>query len=69
MLQFRKQLVANSAIKQSWGPSHKAYDVTIQRYRNSHAKNEDSKMHILLCMGSKFRVKFQRAHVIFHTKF
>ena len=42
----------------------KAYDVTIQRYRNSHAKNEDSKMHILRCMGSKFCVKFQRAHKI-----
>ena len=29
----------------------KAYDVTIQRYRNSHAKIEDSKMPILRCMG------------------
>ena len=29
----------------------KAYDVTIQRYRNSHAKIHDSKMHILRCMG------------------
>ena len=38
----------------------KAYDVTIQRYRNSHAKIEDSKMHILRCMGLKFCVKFQR---------
>ena len=38
----------------------KAYDVTIQRYRNSHAKIEDSKMHILRCMSSKFCVKFQR---------
>ena len=47
----------------------KAYDVTIQRYRNSHAKNEDSKMHILRCMGSKFRVKFQRCPLKFHTKF
>ena len=28
----------------------KAYDVTIQSYRNSHAKNEDSKVHILRCM-------------------
>ena len=36
----------------------KAYDVTIQRYRNSHAKNEDGKMHILRCMGSKFCMNF-----------
>ena len=27
----------------------KAYDVTTQRYRNSHAKIEDSKMHLLRC--------------------
>ena len=38
----------------------KAYDVTIQRYRNSHAKIQESKMHILQCMGSKIRVKFQK---------
>ena len=38
----------------------KAYDVTIQRCRNLHAKIEDSKIHILRCMGSKFCVKFQR---------
>ena len=47
----------------------KAYDVTIQRYRNSHAKIEDSKMHILRCMGSKFCVKFQRCPLKFNTKF
>ena len=47
----------------------KAYDVTIQRYRNLHAKIEDSKMHILRCMGSKFCVKFQRYPLKFHTKF
>ena len=47
----------------------KAYDVTIQRYRNSHAKTEDSKMHILRCMGSKFCVKFQRCPLKFHTRF
>ena len=47
----------------------KAYDVTIQRYRNSHAKIHDSKMHILRCMGSKFCVKFQRCPLKFHTKF
>ena len=29
----------------------KAYDVTIQRYRNSHAKIENSKIHVLRCMG------------------
>ena len=38
----------------------KTYDVKIQRYRNSHAKIQNSKMHILRCMGSKFCVKFQR---------
>ena len=37
----------------------KAYDVTIERYRYSHAKIDDSKTHILRCMGSKFCVKFQ----------
>ena len=47
----------------------KAYDVTIQRYRNSHAKIHDSKMHILRCMDSKFCVKFQRCPLKFHTKF
>ena len=47
----------------------KAYDVTIQRYRNSYAKIQDSKMHILRCMGSKFCVKFQRCPLKFHTKF
>ena len=47
----------------------KAYDVTIQKYRNSHSKIEDSKMHILRCMGSKFCVKFQRCPLKFHTKF
>ena len=44
-------------------------DVTIQRYRNSQAKIEDSKMHILRCMDSKFCVKFQRCPLKFHTKF
>ena len=39
----------------------KAYDVTIQRYRNSHAKIEDSKMHILRCMGSNFVWNFKGA--------
>ena len=29
----------------------KAYDVTIQIYRNSHAKIENSKIHVLRCMG------------------
>ena len=47
----------------------KAYDVTIPRYRNSHSKNENSKMHILRRMGSKFCVKFQRSPLKFHTKF
>ena len=46
----------------------KAYDVTIRRYRNSHARSEDRKVHILRCMGSKFCVKFQRCPLKFHTK-
>ena len=58
----------------SWGYTGarltKAYDVTIQRYRNSHAKIEDSKMHILfvvygfkiLCEISK--VPFEISHKI-----
>ena len=40
----------------------KAYDVTIQRYRNSHAETEDSKMHILRCTGSKVCVSFEISH-------
>ena len=32
-------------------------------------KNENSKMQILRCMGSKFCVKFQRRPLKFHTKF
>ena len=46
----------------------KAYDVTIQRCRNLHAKIQDSRMHILRCMGSKFCVKFQRCPMKFHAK-
>ena len=46
----------------------KAYDVTIHRYRNSHAKIENSKMHILWCMGSQFGMEFQRLSLKVHTK-
>ena len=53
----------------SWARLTKTYDVTIQRYRNLQAKIEDSKIHILRCMGSKFCVKFQRFPLKFHTKF
>ena len=52
-------------LDEQWGSSGarltKAYDDTIQRYRNSHAKIEDSKMHILRCMGSKFVWNFKGA--------
>ena len=44
----------------SLGLLTKVYDVTIQRYRNSHAKIQDSKMHIL---------QFQRCPLKFHTNF
>ena len=47
----------------------KAYNVPIQRYRNPHAKIEDSKIHILWSMGSKFCVKFQRCSLKFYTRF
>ena len=47
----------------------KAYDVTIQRYRKSYTKINVSEMYILMCMGSKFCVKFQRSPLKFHTKF
>ena len=43
-----------------WGPGArltKAYDVTIQRYRISYAKIDDSKMHILRCVDSKICMK------------
>ena len=52
----------------SWARLTKAYDVTIQRYRNSHAKIENGKIHILRCMGSKFCAKFQRCPLKFHKK-
>ena len=46
----------------------KANDVTIQRYRNSHATLQDSKMYILQCMGSKVceisKVPFEISHQI-----
>ena len=47
----------------------KAYDVTIPRYPNSRAKLQDSKIHIMRCMGSKFCVKFQWCSWKFHPKF
>ena len=47
----------------------KDYDVTIQRYRNSHAKIHDSKMHILRCMDSKFVWNFKGALWNFTQKF
>ena len=47
----------------------KAFDVTMQRYRTSRAKIDTSQMHVLLCMGSKFCVKFQRFSLKFHAKF
>ena len=63
----RPEMVANEALAP--GPRlTKAYDVTIQIYRNSHAKIEDSEMYILRCMGSKFCVKFQGYPLKFHTK-
>ena len=46
----------------------KVCDVTIQRYRNSDAKIEGRKLHILQCMGSKLCVTFQRCPLKFHTK-
>ena len=47
----------------------KTYDVIFQRYRKSHTKMKISKIHIFLCMDSKFCVKFQRCPLKFHTKF
>ena len=47
----------------------KAYGFTIERYRNSHANIENTKMHILQCMGSKFCVKFQGCPLKFQTNF
>ena len=51
------------------GRPTKAYDVTFQRYCNSHAAIEGSKLHIMRCMGSKFCLKLQRCPLKFHTKF
>ena len=48
----------------------KAYDVTIQRYRNTHAKIENSGMHILRCWSSKFEISkgtFEISHKILNT--
>ena len=47
----------------------KAYDVAIQRYRESHTNIKATKMHILRCMGSKFCMKFQMCPLKIHTKF
>ena len=47
----------------------KAFDVTIQSYRNSHTQILDSKKQILRYMGSKFCAKFQLCPLKFHTKF
>ena len=62
---YRIQIMDSEFHHKAFGTSGarltKAYDVTIQRYRNSHVKNQDNKMHILRCMGSKLYVKF-------HTK-
>ena len=62
-------MTENGLVPRSGTRLTKAYDVTIQRYRNSRAKLENSKMYILRCMGSKFCVKFQRCPLKFHTKF
>ena len=50
-----------------WGPFRSGLWRHNSRYRNSHTKIEDSKIHILRCMGSKFCVKFQRCPLKFHT--
>ena len=44
----------------------KTYDITIQRYSNSHAKIEDSKMHVLWCMVQNFVWNFKGAFEISH---
>ena len=66
MINYRFSSSSSSTTR---GRLTKAYDVTIQRYRNSHAKIKDSKMHILRCMGSKFCVKFHWFPLKFHIKF
>ena len=48
----------------AWPPGGrltKAYDVRIKRYRNSHAKIQDSKMQISRCRGSNFVWNFKGA--------
>ena len=62
-------LTAQKTIKTSGARLTKVYDVTIQRYRNSHAKIEDSEMHISWSIGSKFCVKFQGAFGNFTQNF
>ena len=50
----------------------KAYDVTIKRYRDSHAKIQDSEMLILRCIGSIFffyeisKLPFEISHKIWN---
>ena len=46
----------------------KDYDVTIQWYRNSHAKSGDSEMHMLRYMGSQLCVQFRKAPLKFNKK-
>ena len=43
----------------------KSYDVTIDIYRNSPAKVQDSKMHNLWCMGSKLKIGCEISNVRF----
>ena len=56
-------------VDKTGGRLTKGYDVTVQRYCNLHARIQDSKMHMLRCMGSKFCVKFQGCPLKFHRKF
>ena len=46
----------------------KTYDVTFQRYHNSHAKIKVRKCKFLRYVGSQFCVKFQRCPLNFYTK-
>ena len=47
---------AHGEVKKTGARLTKVYDVLIQRYCNWHAKIQNSKMHMLRCMGSKFFV-------------
>ena len=72
LIQGNDLFIVHNKYHDRWWPGDRrteAYDVTNQRYRNSHAKIEDRKMQILWCAGLKIlceisKVPFEISHKI-----